>query len=97
MARKTKPPFEFNPNSLDAVLQEIRSDIKAARESLTSRLTAQDLTLSEIKVQAIKTNGRVSGLERWKDVITGKTAVIAGGVAAAFGVCGWVIEYFFHR
>lgn len=31
-----------------------------------------------IEVQAIKTNGRVNTLERWKDIVTAKVALVAG-------------------
>lgn len=47
-------------------------------------------TLHRIEAQTIKTNGRVSRLEIWKETLVAK----ASGVAATFGILWVVIKEF---
>lgn len=49
---------------------------------LDQRLTMQDSTLARIEEQAMKTNGRVSSLEKWR-------YGIAGGMAVLVTLAGW--------
>lgn len=42
------------------------------------------LVLNEIRDEAKKTNGRIGALERWKDVITARTALIAASIPIVF-------------
>ena len=69
---------DFNPNSLDSMLTRVLSRLD--EQDRTAEKTNADflLVLSEIRTEAQKTNGRVTVLERWRDVVTAKTAVIAG-------------------
>ena len=72
---------DFNPNSLDSMLTRVLSRLD--EQDRTAEKTNADflLVLSEIRTEAQKTNGRVTVLERWRDVVTAKTAVIAGGLS----------------
>ena len=74
--------MSFDPNSSDSMFSKI-----------LERLDAQDAMLQGIKAAVDKTNGRVSGLERWRDIITAKTALISGGVTTALGVAAWLIDH----
>lgn len=72
---------------LQVLLTEIRGDLRALRQDL-----------SEVKMQTIKTNGRVSALELFNAGIQGSRATIYGiltGLGAALGVMatalsGWL-------
>lgn len=60
-------PRRFDPNSTDAMFAQI-----------LERNNSQDRKLDLILKQVEKTNGRVTMLERWRDILTAKAAVIAG-------------------
>lgn len=73
--------MNVDPNSTDAWFARIEQ-----------RLTGQDSVLARIEAQVAKTNGRVTGLESWKESIRGR---IAGWTAAAIvvgSVVGWAVE-----
>ncbi len=72
---------------LQVLLTEIRADLKALRQDL-----------SEVKIQTLKTNGRVNALELFNAGIQGSKATVIGivtGLGAALGVVatalsGWL-------
>ena len=72
---------DFNPNSLDSMLTRVLSRLD--EQDRTAEKTNADflLVLSEIRTEAQKTNGRVTKLERWRDVVTAKTSIIAAGLS----------------
>ena len=76
-------PTEFNPHSLNATLARI-----IANQEEESRKS------DAILAQAIKTNGRVSMLETWREVITGKMAIVSSGVATIVSVAAWALNHF---
>lgn len=67
--------MSFDPNSTDAMFAKVLAKLEEINEK-TDRIEAQ----------AIKTNGRVNGLERWRDIVTAKTAMIAGGLSTLVAV-----------
>lgn len=69
----------YDPQSPDAMFSRI-----------IARLDAQDEVLKRIEGHVVKTNGRVSVLERWRDVVTTKAATVSAGVAVA----AWLLERF---
>lgn len=71
----------YDPHSTDAMFSRI-----------LERLDAQDVTLHEIREGVRKMNGRVSGLERWRDIITAKTAGLALTVSTLVGILGWYFQ-----
>jgi hypothetical protein len=85
--------MSFDPNSTDAMFAKVLARLEE-QDRNTSKTNADFLlVLTEIRTEARKTNGRVSGLERWRDVITAKVAVIAGGVSLAAGlVVNWLLK-----
>lgn len=70
-------PRPYDPNSADAMFARI-----------LQRMDAQDQTLGRIEGKVDKTNGRVNALERWRDVVSAKAAVISAGIALA----AWLLE-----
>ena len=72
----------YHSNSLDATL----SRILANQDESNRKADA-------ILAQAIKTNGRVSVLETWREVITGKMAMLSAIVAGLVSVGAWVVDY----
>jgi hypothetical protein len=103
-------PVRFDPQSTDAMFATILARLDAdalARDDFrkgilkrfddgTARMNAQDTVLAEIKVQTLKTNGRVTALEtRWKLVATkiaaGATVLYALGQVLALALeKGWI-------
>lgn len=73
---------DYNPNSSDAVTSR-----------LFERLDVQDAVLARIESAVNKTNGRVTALEKWRDVVTAKTAVISSVVSAVIGIVAWLISH----
>lgn len=97
---------DYNPNSPDAlfsrILERLDADAKA-RENFrtqilkrlddgTTRMDSQDQALARIEIQALRTNGRVTALEKkWKHV----AAKIATGATVLYGVgqfLFWIFE-----
>lgn len=76
----------FNPNSTDAMFARVLSRLD--EQDRTAEKTNADflLVLSEIRTEAQKTNGRVTALEKFKDMITAKAAVISFIGAGVFTV-----------
>lgn len=77
--RQTVRPF--NPMSHDAMFATV-----------LTRLDAQDVKLDQILRHAEKTNGRVTALEHWKDLLRAKAGLISAGVSTAIAFAGWLIS-----
>ena len=74
-------PTSFHPNSLDATLARILANQDEANRKADA-----------ILAQVVKTNGRVSVLETWREVITGKMALVSAGVACVISLGAWVVD-----
>lgn len=74
--------MDFNPNSPDAMFSKV-----------LQRLDTQDEILGRIERGVAKTNGRVTVLERWRDVTTAKTAVIASVISLMVGIASWLFSH----
>ena len=75
-------PNEFHPNSIDATLSRILANQDEANRKSDAILE-----------QVMKTNGRVTTLETWREVITGKIGLISAGVAAIVSFGAWLIDF----
>ena len=74
--------MNYDPNSTDSMLSRI-----------LERMQAQDDKLQTILDQCVKTNGRVSKLEMWRDQLHGNITVVAGVFSAAVSaITAWVIK-----
>lgn len=72
----------YDPNSTDAMFSRI-----------LQRMDAQDKVLERIDEGVAKTNDRVTVLERWRDVITAKVAVVSGGISACVAAGAWLLDF----
>ena len=70
--------MSYDPLSIDSQLSTI-----------LTRMDAQDAKLEHILVQCIKTNGRVSMLESFKNELKGKVAILAAVVST---ITAWIIK-----
>lgn len=75
--------MSYDPNSTDSMLSRIME-----------KLEKLDAKTDRIEVQTNLTNGRVTSLERWKDIITAKAAVIAAVTAILIGLADWAVQRF---
>lgn len=84
--------MSYDPHSPDAmfsrIIQRLDEQDRQARDSSAQFLTV----LGEIRDEVRKTNGRVSAIERWRDVITAKTAGIAAGASAVVSLALWLLK-----
>ena len=70
--------MSYDPLSIDSQLSTI-----------LTRMDAQDAKLEHILVQCIKTNGRVTMLEVFKNELKGKVAILAAVVST---ITAWIIK-----
>ena len=70
--------MSYDPLSIDSQLSTI-----------LSRMNSQDAKLESILAQCIKTNGRVTMLEVFKNELKGKVAILAAVVS---GLTAWFIK-----
>ena len=63
--------------------------VNAQLSSILTRMDAQDKMMENILSQCIKTNGRVSMLESFKNELKGKVAILAAVVSA---LTAWFIK-----
>jgi len=63
--------------------------IDAQLSAILTRMDAQDTALEQVLAQCIKTNGRVSMLESFKNELRGKVAVLAAVISA---ITAWIIK-----
>lgn len=70
--------MSYDPLSIDAQLSAI-----------LTRMDAQDKVMNTILAQCIKTNGRVTMLEGFKNELKGKVAILAAVISA---ITAWIIK-----
>ena len=85
---------DFNPNSADAVFSRILQRLDQQDALAEKRNTEQTQFLKEIKEQCVKTNGRVTSLEKWKAVVTAKVTTVSALVSSTVAVIAWAISHF---
>jgi hypothetical protein len=70
--------MSYDPNSVDAMFAKI----------LQSQ-AGQDAALARIEEQVRRTNGRVNGLESWRDIMTARIAVVSSVVSGLVAAIAW--------
>jgi len=63
--------------------------VNAQLSSILTRMDSQDKMLEQVLQQCIKTNGRVTMLEVFKNELKGKVAVLAAVISA---ITAWIIK-----
>ncbi len=63
--------------------------VNAQLSSILTRMDAQDKMLEQVLQQCIKTNGRVTMLEVFKNELKGKVAILAAVISA---ITAWLIK-----
>lgn len=76
--------MSYDHNSSDAMFARI-----------LEHMDRQDQSLGRIEAAVNNTNGRVDRLERWRDVVTAKVAVIAATTSFVMGGIAWAVNRFF--
>jgi hypothetical protein len=81
----------YDPHSLNAMLSRIIERLD--RQDLSSEVYRAEIrqTLSEIKEQTVRTNGRVTFIERWIDSFKAKTAVVIFFGSGAVSLISWYV------
>ena len=86
--------MSYDPNSTDAMFSRIIVKIEEQDRMAAAARDEFMGVLREIRDEVKKTNGRVSGLEKWRAVINAKVATIAAGISVVGSIAGWLIEKF---
>lgn len=64
---------DYSKRELDTHFQSLETLIKSLTEH-------QNIKLDRIETQVLKTNGRVSALEKWKDSVMAKWSALVAGI-----------------
>lgn len=72
----------FNPNSHDATFARV-----------LARMDAQDAKLDSILSHVEKTNGRVTALEVWREVLKARVGLISAGISAVVAATAWALDH----
>ena len=86
--------MSYDPNSTDAMFSRVLARLDEQDRAAIKTNNDFLVILGEIRNEAKRTNGRVTELERWRDIITAKTAAIAGGISATIGAAAWLFQHF---
>lgn len=94
----------FDPNSTDAMFATILAEMKADREDraefraeVKERFDAGKVRMDQIHDQAVKTNGRVTKLEAFKQSIIVRVATITAVIGAVGGFISWAVSVGLHK
>lgn len=81
-------PRPFNPHSQDAMFATV-----------LARLDEQDRKLAEIldharetKGQMTTVEGRITGLEQWREIVKSKVAVVSGAISTGVAFFAWLVN-----
>jgi hypothetical protein len=86
--------MSYDENSNDAMFSRILGRLdQQAKETAAFRADLLQV-LGELRNEVKQTNGRVLSLERWRDVITAKVAVISVVVSFIMGGIAWAFNHF---
>lgn len=86
--------MSYDENSSDAMFSRIMTILKQQAKDTADHRAELIAVLSEVRNEVKLTNGRVRGLERWRDVITAKVIGMAASTSFAVGAAAWAIDRF---
>lgn len=87
--------MSYDEHSDDAMFSRIISRLdQQAKETNAFRADLLSV-LTDVRNEVKLTNGRVRGLERWRDVITAKVAATSAVVSFLMGGIAWAVNHFF--
>lgn len=84
----------YDENSTDAMFSRILTRLDSAAEREEARFESVGRKLDSIEAQTKITNGRVTKLETWRDVVHGKITLVAAGVSVAFSIGYMLFQQF---
>lgn len=87
--------MSYDHNSTDAVLSRILERLDKQADDTKQHRAELIAVLSEVRTEVKATNGRVRSIERWRDVITAKVAVISAFTSFLMGGLAWAANHFF--
>jgi hypothetical protein len=87
----------FNPMSTDAMFSTILTRLEQQdREAREHRQHIKD-SLGDVLTEVKKTNGRVTHLERWRDMIKAKVAVVVFVGSSLVTGAGWLLNHWLSQ
>ena len=86
--------MSYDPNSPDAMFSRILAQISEQAKATSDHRAELLAVLHDVRTELRITNGRVNGLERWRDVISARVAVIASVTSFIMGGIAWAIQRF---
>lgn len=95
--RRPSAAPNFNPQSIDSTLATIISELRSHREESKASFEAVGSRLVSIETQTLKTNGRVSAIERWQESSKAKLAAVAATMGVAGTILAWLGKIVFSR
>jgi hypothetical protein len=87
----------FDPNSVNAMFATLLERMNHAEKDRTTFRLEIKSELGAIKEQVMKTNGRVTKLEQFKQSVTVRVATITAVVGGIGGVISWAVSLGLHR
>lgn len=85
----------YDENSNDSVLTRILTRLDRQAKDTEDHRKELIAVLNEVRNEVKLTNGRVRSIERWRDVITAKVAVISAVTSFFMGGIAWAANHFF--
>ena len=87
--------MSYDENSPDAMFSRILTRLDQQAKDTESHRKELIAVLSDVRNEVKATNGRVRSIERWRDVITAKVAVISAVTSFFMGGIAWAANHFF--
>ena len=86
--------MSYDEKSDDAMFSRIIAQLDQQSKDTASHRAELITALNELKAEVKLTNGRVKGLERWRDVINARVGVIAAGISGVITFIAWIIQHY---
>jgi hypothetical protein len=86
--------MSYDEHSDDAMFSRIIARLDQQAKDTAAFRSELLAILGEVRTEVKATNGRVRSLERWRDVITAKVAVISAFVSFIMGGIAWAFNHF---